>query len=120
MSTAVKAVNDAASSNSISSDKTTSIISTIFQVIGSLVSGGLFVVSFIMLSKFLGNSDKWNAIQGNLSSIFIYTAIAPVCLMIVAAIYFISDDKLIIWFVMIILCLSLIMSYTALYLSVIN
>jgi len=82
--------------------------------IGSIVFFGL---AFTNLSTFLGNKDKWQAIKDQLKKVLPYTLGGSICLFAVAMVYFRNNQENIIYFMMILLCISIILSYTALYVS---
>ena len=83
-------------------------------IIGSFVFFGL---AFTNLSTFLGNKDKWQAIKDQLKRVLPYTLGGSICLFAVAMVYFRNNQEYIIYFMMILLCISIILSYTALYVA---
>jgi hypothetical protein len=90
------------------------IVAAVAFIIGSFVFFGL---AFTNLSTFLGDKDKWQAIKDQLKRVLPYTLGGSICLFAVAMVYFRNNQENIIYFMMILLCISIILSYTALYVS---
>ncbi len=89
-------------------------------VIFSVISVGLFIWSFISMSQFVGSKDDWNVIQPQITKILILTLIGTFGLIIAALLYFIQDSARTIYFILVLSCLSLGLSYSALAISAIS
>ena len=113
---AAKLVSNAA--NASPSEKTPwSIIHLVVTVVFSIGFFIFFSLAFTNLSTFLGNNDKWQAIKDQLWRVLPYTLGGSLCLFAIAFIYFKNNANYITYFIMILLCTSITLSYTALYVS---
>jgi hypothetical protein len=89
-------------------------------LIFSVVSVSLFIWSFISMSQFVGSKDDWNLIQPQITKVLILTLIGTFGLIIAALLYFIQDSERTIYFILVLSCLSLGLSYSALAISAIS
>jgi predicted membrane channel-forming protein YqfA (hemolysin III family) len=79
-----------------------------------------YIVSFVQTSKFVGSKDDWSLIQNQITKIWIYTLIGAVCLSIASLLYFIQDPNKTMYFLIVVSCLALGLSYSALAVAVIS
>lgn len=86
----------------------------------SLIAVGLFIWAFVSMSNFVGSKDDWNVIQPQINKVLMLVVIATVCLVIAAFLYFIQDSAKAIYFILVLSCLSLGLSYGALSIAVIS
>lgn len=89
-------------------------------IIFSVISIGLFIGAFVSMSKFVGSKDDWNVIQPQITKILILTLIGTFGLIIAALMYFIQDSERTIYFILVLCCLSLGLSFSALAISAIS
>jgi len=101
-----------------------SIFDTLKKNLGSVLFGitaiGLFISSFVQMSNFAGSKDDWNTIKPQVTKVWIYTIIATVFLVISAFLFFIQDQAKTMYFMLIVTCLSLGLSYSALAIATIS
>ena len=86
----------------------------------TLTAVGLFIGAFVSMSNFVGSKDDWNLIQPQVTKILILTLIGTFSLMAAALLYFIQDSARTIYFILIVCCLSLGLSFSALAISAIS
>jgi hypothetical protein len=86
----------------------------------SLLAIGLFIGAFVSMSNFVGSKDDWNLIQPQITKILILTLIGTFSLMAAALLYFIQDSARTIYFILVISCLSLGLSFSSLAISAIS
>jgi hypothetical protein len=86
----------------------------------SVISIALFIWSFVSMSQFVGSKDDWNLIQPQITKILILTLIGTFGLIIAALLYFIQDSARTIYFILVLSCISLGLSYSALAISAIS
>lgn len=98
------------------SNNTTNIFAGIFTVI----SISMFIWSFISMSNFTGSKDDWNLIKPQITKVLILTLIGTFGLVVAAMLFFNQNEKHILYFILIISCLSLGLSYSALAISAIS
>jgi len=121
----------AASDESGASDKGPTVMSKITSVasgkgsmigiiIFSITSIGLFIGSFISMSNFVGSKDDWNLIQPQITKILILTLIGTFGLIIAALLYFIQDSARTIYFILVLSCLTLGLSFSSLAIAAIS
>lgn len=89
-------------------------------IIFSIVSVGLFIGSFVSMSQFLGSKDDWNLIQPQVTKVLILTLIGTMGLMIASILYYVQDPARTMYFVLVVCCLSLGLSYSALAIAAIS
>lgn len=93
---------------------------TVGITIFTLTAVGLFISAFVSMSKFVGSKDDWNLIQPQVTKILILTLIGTFSLMAASLLYFIQDSARTIYFILIVCCLSLGLSFSALAISAIS
>ena len=86
----------------------------------SLLAIGLFIGAFVSMSNFVGSKDDWNLIQPQITKILILTLIGTFSLIAAALLYFIQDSARTIYFILVISCLSLGLSFSSLAISAIS
>ena len=89
-------------------------------ILFSIVSIGLFIGSFVSMSQFVGSKDDWNVIQPQITKVLILTLVGAFGLMVASFLYYIQDPAKTIYFILILCCLSLGLSYAALAISAIS
>ena len=108
-------------SGSSSGSKLKSMATGYGGIIGfSLLAIGLFIGAFVNMSNFVGSKDDWNLIQPQITKILILTLIGTFSLMAAALLYFIQDSARTIYFILVISCLSLGLSFSSLAISAIS
>ena len=80
----------------------------------------MFVTSFILFSTYSGDSDRWVHIQSQVQKVLILTLIGTALFTFAALMYFTQDPTHSIYFVIIMSCLSLGLSYAALAIGAIS
>jgi hypothetical protein len=111
--------------NSETGGSTISTIGSITKGMGgilafSLVSIGMFIGSFVSMANFVGSKDDWNLIKPQITKILILTLIGTFGLIIAALLYFIQDSARTIYFILVLSCISLGLSYSSLAISAIS
>ncbi len=86
----------------------------------TVLSLGLFIGSFVSMSNFVGSKDDWNLIQPQITKILILTLIGTFALIVAALLYFIQDSARTIYFILVVSCLSLGLSFSSLAISAIS
>jgi hypothetical protein len=86
----------------------------------TLLSIGMFIGSFVSMSQFVGSKDNWNVIQPQITKILILTLIGTFGLIIASLLYYIQDPAKTIYFILILCCVSLGLSYAALAVAAIS
>ena len=89
-------------------------------IIFSVISIGLFIGAFVSMSKFIGSKDDWNVIQPQITKILLLTLFGTFGLIVAALMYFIQDSERTIYFILVLCCLSLGLSFSALAISAIS
>ena len=89
-------------------------------ILFSIVSIGLFIGSFVSMSQFVGSKDDWNVIQPQITKVLILTLVGSFGLMIASFLYYIQDPAKTIYFILVLCCLSLGLSYAALAIAAIS
>ena len=85
-----------------------------------ITSVGLFIGAFVNMSKFVGSKDDWNVIQPQITKILILTLIGTFGLIITSLLYFIQDSSRTIYFILVLSCLTLGLSFSALAIAAIS
>jgi hypothetical protein len=86
----------------------------------TVLAVGLFIGAFVSMSKFVGSKDDWNLIQPQITKILILTIIGTFSLIAAALLYFIQDSARTIYFILVVSCLSLGLSFSSLAISAIS
>jgi hypothetical protein len=84
------------------------------------VSVSLFIAAFVKMSNFVGSKDDWNLIQPQIQLILILTLIGTFGLIIAALLYYIQDANKTIYFILVVTCLSLGLSFSSLAIAAIS
>jgi hypothetical protein len=90
------------------------------MLIASIISIGLFLASFISMTQFAGSKDDWNLIKPQITKVLIFSLIGTFALIIASLLYFIQDSAKAIYFILVVCCLSLGMSFSALAVAAIS
>jgi hypothetical protein len=85
-----------------------------------IISVGLFIGAFVNMSNFVGSKDDWNLIQPQITKILILTLIGTFGLIITTLLYFIQDSQKAIYFILVLTCLTLGLSFSALAIAAIS
>ena len=105
---------------SISSKMASAGSGMIGVVIFGVISVGMFIGAFVSMSNFVGSKDDWNLIKPQITKIWILTLIGTFGLIIAALLYFIQDSARTIYFILVLSCLSLGLSFSSLAISAIS
>jgi len=89
-------------------------------IICMIVSIILFILSYVKMSKFVGDKDNWNSIQSQISTVLAHIIPGTVLLFIAVFLYFSQDPSKNLYFTLIVSCLSLGLSYAALAIAAIS
>ena len=79
-----------------------------------------FITSLVYFGKLMGSDDRWNEMKPQVTKILIFTIIATVAIMVAALLYFTQDPNKTIYFVLIMSCLSIGISYASLAIAAIS
>ena len=88
--------------------------------IPALLSIGLYIGSFVIISQFVGSRDGQNQIKPQINQILGLTIAGSFALFLALLMYFIKDPVNIIYIVLIMTCITLALSYSALAISAIS
>lgn len=88
--------------------------------IPALLSIGLYIGSFVIISQFVGSRDGQNQIKPQINQILGLTIAGSFALFLALLMYFIKDPGNIIYIVLIMTCITLALSYSALAISAIS
>jgi hypothetical protein len=86
----------------------------------SITAISLFIGAFASMSKFVGSKDDWNLIQPQITKILILTLVGTFALIVASLLYFIQDSARTIYFILVLCCLSLGLSFSSLAVSAIS
>lgn len=81
---------------------------------------GMFIGSFISMSNFVGSKDDWNLIQPQITRVLIFTLIGTFGLIVASLLYYVQDPEKSIYFILIVCCLSLGLSFSSLAIAAIS
>jgi hypothetical protein len=115
MSSPVRTNSTALTSSALSMSK-----GNVGIIVFGVVSVGLFIGAFVNMSKFVGSKDDWNLIQPQITKILILTLIGTFGLIITSLLYFIQDSAKTIYFILVLSCVTLGLSFSALAISAIS
>lgn len=88
--------------------------------ISGLTSIALLIAAVVQMSQFAGSKDDWNLIQPQITKVLILTLIGTVLLTVAALLYFVQDSARAIYFILVMVCLSLGLSFSALAVAAIS
>jgi hypothetical protein len=88
--------------------------------ISGLAAIALLIASVVSMSQFTGSKDDWNLIQPQIVKVLILTLIGTVCLTISALLYFTQDSARAIYFILVMVCVSLGLSFSAVAIAAIS
>ena len=89
-------------------------------VLFGIVAIGLYVWSFVDMSKFIGSKDSWNQISSQVGKIWGLTLAGSFILFIAALLYFVQDETKTIYFILALSCITRGLAYSALAISAIS
>ena len=131
MSTSTGSMNTKTGSNS-SGASTTSTAGTMGSRVKDAVTGKwavglsgltsiiLLISAVVTMSQFAGSKDDWNLIQPQIVKVLILTLIGTACLTISALLYFTQDSARAIYFILVMVCVSLGLSFSAVAIAAIS
>ena len=90
------------------------------MIVFGLTAMGLFIGSFVSISKFVGTKDNWNQIKDQIAKTWGLALTGSVLLFLACLLYFIQNREYIIYIILAISCLTLALSYSALAASAIS
>ena len=93
--------------------KWTTMLSFVISII-------FFVASFITMTQFAGSKDDWNMIKPQITKVLIFTLIGTFALIVASLLYYIQDSSRAMYFILVLCCLSLGLSYSALAVAAIS
>jgi len=96
------------------------IASTTGMIVSGLLAIGLYIGSFVVISQFVGSKDSQNQIKPDINKILGLTIAGSFTLFLALLLYFIKDPGNIIYIVLIMTCITLALSYSALAISAIS
>jgi hypothetical protein len=94
--------------------------SVIATVIFTVIAVGLYIASFVTVSNFVGSKDDWNIIKPQITKIWGLTLGGTVALMIASFLYFVQDPSRMIYFILVLTCLTLGLSFSAMAIAAIS
>ena len=90
-------------------------------IISAVLTAGFFITSFVLTSSALGSENTWEKIKREvMTKVWPLTLIGTLCLFITSAIYILQDPHKTMYFLLVVCCLALGLSYSALVISVIS
>lgn len=123
---AIKAVANKEAANATSSSLLSGVLGSLtfgdmFKIgVPALLSIGLYIGSFVIISQFVGSRDGQNQIKPQINQILGLTIAGSFALFLALLMYFIKDPGNIIYIVLIMTCITLALSYSALAISAIS
>ena len=99
---------------------TSAIASTTGMILCGLLAIGLYIGSFVVISQFVGIRDSQNQIKPQVNKILGLSIGGSFLLFLALLLYFIKDPGSIIYILLIITCITLALSYSALAVSAIS
>lgn len=86
----------------------------------TFVAVNMYAFTFWNFVDFQGGADRWINLKPQLAKIAIYTLIATIALSVAALMYFLQDPQKAIYFVIVMTCAAVSMSYGALAIAAIS
>jgi hypothetical protein len=86
----------------------------------TILAVSMFIGAFVSMSNFVGSKDDWNLIQPQITRILILTIIGTFAFIIASLLFYIQDPAKTIYFILIICCLSLGLSFSSLAIAAIS
>jgi hypothetical protein len=123
---AIKAVANKEAANAASSNPLSGVLGSLtfgdmFKIgIPGVFAVGLYIASFVIISQFVGSRDGQNQIKPQINQILGLTIAGSFALFLALLMYFIKDPGNIIYIVLIMTCITLALSYSALAISAIS
>jgi hypothetical protein len=127
----VKSANNAATATAAIASTNSTAATMRSRVIGGLTgkwgigfSGltaiSLLIAAVVTMSQFVGSKDDWNLIQPQIGNILTLTLIGTACLTVSALLYFTQDSARAIYFILVMVCVSLGLSFSAVAIAAIS
>jgi len=88
--------------------------------LSGFIAISLFIASFVSMSQFTGSKDDWNLIQPQITKVLILSLIGTFALIVASLLYYIQDSSRAMYFILILCCVSLGLSYSALAVAAIS
>jgi hypothetical protein len=88
--------------------------------ISGLTAISLLIAAVVTMSQFAGSKDDWNLIQPQIVKVLILTLIGTACLTVSALLYFTQDSARAIYFILVMVCVSLGLSFSAVAIAAIS
>jgi hypothetical protein len=85
-----------------------------------IISIGLFIASIVQMSNFVGSKDDWNQIKSQITKVLILTLIGTFGFTIATLLYIIQDSAKAVYITLIMACIALGLSYSALAIAIIS
>lgn len=90
-------------------------------ILSSVLTAAFFITSFVLTSSALGSENTWEKIKREvMTKVWPLTIIGTLCLFITSAIYILQDPNKTMYFLLVLCCLAVGLSYSALVISVIS
>ena len=90
-------------------------------ILSSVLTVVFFVTSFILTSSALGSENTWEKIKREvMTKVWPLTLVGTLCLFITSALYILQDPHKTMYFLLVLCCLAVGLSYSALVISVIS
>ena len=96
------------------------IASTTGMIVCGLLAIGLYIGSFVVISQFVGTRDSQNQIKPEINKILGLTIGGSFSLFLALLLYFYKDPANIVYIVLVMTCITLALSYSALAISAIS
>ena len=106
--------------STISSWTGSAIASTTGMIVCGLLAIGLYIGSFVVISQFVGTRDSQNQIKPEINKILGLTIGGSFSLFLALLLYFYKDPANIVYIVLVMTCITLALSYSALAISAIS
>ena len=90
-------------------------------ILSSVLTAAFFITSFVLTSSALGSENTWEKIKREvMTKVWPLTIVGTLCLFVTSAIYILQDPNKTMYFLLVLCCLAVGLSYSALVISVIS
>jgi hypothetical protein len=90
-------------------------------VLSGVITSGFFIASFVLTSQTLGDSDGWATVKKEvMTKVWPLTIIGSVLLFITSALYILQDPHNTMYYLLVLGCISICLSYSSLVISMIS
>ena len=90
-------------------------------LLAGAVTSVFFIISFVLTSNYVGSTDRWEEIKREImTKVWPLTIVGTLGLFVTSVIYILQDPKKSMYFLLVLACLSLGMSYSSLVISIIS